>query len=129
MKIWECKIGEVDAAKLPPGADLPMRIAIQRAYKELTGEEANFLFSGWGGKLDECERFVVDAKDYDAVLQEALIIDVDGGTIAVGYIYGDKKGRFRDGTSIRTSYVLEGPNSAGIIRTRNSTYKVELAGA
>jgi hypothetical protein len=60
VKIWSCKIGEVDASKLPSGADLPMRQAVARAYRELTGEEPEFLFSGWGAELDECERAVVE---------------------------------------------------------------------
>lgn len=60
MKIWDCKIGEIDAAKLPLGADLPMRRAIEDAYYRLTGEYPQFLFSGWGGKLTESERAVVD---------------------------------------------------------------------
>lgn len=60
MKIWECKIGEVDAARLPRGSDAPMRQAVQRAYRELTGEWPEFTFSGWGGELTEGERAVVE---------------------------------------------------------------------
>lgn len=60
MKIWECKIGEVDAARLPRGSDAPMRQAVQRAYRELTGEWPEFTFSGWGGELTEAERAVVE---------------------------------------------------------------------
>lgn len=60
MKIWQCKIGEVDASKLPSGADLPMRKAIARAYKEITGEDPQFIFSGWGAELTEDERAVVE---------------------------------------------------------------------
>lgn len=62
MKIWTCKIGEIDGSKLPAGADNPMRDAISRAYRELTGEDPKFLFSGWGGELTEGERRVVDEK-------------------------------------------------------------------
>lgn len=62
-KTWECKIGEIDRSKLPDGADLPMRQAIQRAYYEITGEYPEFLFSGWGAELTEIERQVVDRKD------------------------------------------------------------------
>ncbi len=61
-KIWECKIGEVDDSKLAIGADLPMREAIKRAYKELTGEEPEFVFSGWGGSLTQTEREVIDER-------------------------------------------------------------------
>lgn len=57
-KIWYCKIGE--SASVPDGADFPMREAIERAYKEVTGEEAVFCFSGWGAELTEPERAVVE---------------------------------------------------------------------
>lgn len=64
-KIWTCKIGEVDVAKLREvhpgsGADGPMRDAVEGAYKELTGEEPTFTFSGWGGELNEAERATVE---------------------------------------------------------------------
>lgn len=59
-KIWDCKIGEIDAEKLPPGADAPMRAAIERTYYLLTGEYPQFIFSGWGGELTEGERRVVN---------------------------------------------------------------------
>lgn len=58
MKIWKCKIGEV--ADVPTGSDLPMREAVARAYKEITGQEPVFIFSGWGGELTEPERAVVE---------------------------------------------------------------------
>lgn len=57
---WGCKIGEVDRTKLPSGSDSPMREAVTRAYRELTGEEPQFIFSGWGTELDEPERAVVE---------------------------------------------------------------------
>lgn len=60
-KIWSCKIGEV--ASVPDGADAPMRKAVERAYKELTGEEAVFNFSGWGAELEESERAVVENRE------------------------------------------------------------------
>jgi hypothetical protein len=57
--IWKCKIGgAVDA--LPLGADFPMRQAIRAAYREITGKEPDFLFSGWGAQLTEDERTVVE---------------------------------------------------------------------
>ena len=56
MKIWACKIGETDSKNVPWGGDQPMRQAIRKAYKELTGEEATFVFSGWGGELTDIER-------------------------------------------------------------------------
>ena len=59
-KIWSCKIGEVDAEKLPHGADAPMRAAISEEFRRLTGEEPQFIFSGWAAELDEGERAVVE---------------------------------------------------------------------
>ncbi len=60
MNIWTCKIGEnVDA--LPPGADSPMRAAVARAYREITGRDPDFIFSGWGGALTEGERAAHEA--------------------------------------------------------------------
>jgi len=56
-KIWTCKIGE--CGWIPPGADRPMRIAIARAYREITGHDPDFIFSGWGAELTEGERAVV----------------------------------------------------------------------
>lgn len=59
-KIWTCKIGAATDASLPWGADFPMREAINAAYKALTGVDADFIFSGWGGELTEGERAVVE---------------------------------------------------------------------
>ncbi len=56
MRIWNCKIGEVDMKYLPDGADFPMRQAIKAAYREITGQDPQFLFSGWAGQLDDSER-------------------------------------------------------------------------
>lgn len=53
-EIWGCKIGQHDG-ELPPGSDLPMRKAVEKAYREITGKEPNFMFSGWGEKLTEAE--------------------------------------------------------------------------
>ena len=59
-RVWFCKIGYADDDALSNGADLPMRQAVQEAYKRLTGREADFCFSGWGATLDEMEKAVVD---------------------------------------------------------------------
>ena len=56
---WECKIGG-DNIILPLGADLPMRIAIQKAFIEVTGIEPEYCFSGWGASLTKMERDVVN---------------------------------------------------------------------
>lgn len=60
MKIWFCKIGETDPVNVPAGGDLPMRLAVERAYRELTGNDPSFCFSGWAGALTEPERAVVE---------------------------------------------------------------------
>lgn len=62
-KIWTCKIGETSPVGLPDGADAPMRDAVARAYAAVTGEEPLFIFSGWGGELDESERAVVENRE------------------------------------------------------------------
>lgn len=62
-KIWFCKIGEVDPAYVPDGADLPMRKAVREAFTAITGKEAEFVFSGWGATLDEAERAVVENRE------------------------------------------------------------------
>src|SRR5216117_3983789 len=59
MQVWECKIGG-SATGLPAGADYPMRRAIERAYREITGEDPEFIFSGWDGDLTESELAVVE---------------------------------------------------------------------
>ena len=59
--IWTCKIGLTEdiTITLPSGSDLPMRLAVQKAFKELTGRDCSFNFSGWGGELDEYEKKVI----------------------------------------------------------------------
>lgn len=52
---WSCKIGMMGNHPLPPGSDLPMRRAVEKAYEELTGFHCEFNFSGWGTKLDPIE--------------------------------------------------------------------------
>ena len=62
-KIWDCKIGEIGEDILPPGADYLMRESIRAAYKCLTGREADFVFSGWGGTISESERAVIENRE------------------------------------------------------------------
>ena len=57
--IWACRIGGLTGI-LPHGIDLQMRQAVERAFKEVTGVEPQFLFSGWGAELDEFERAVIN---------------------------------------------------------------------
>jgi hypothetical protein len=61
-KIWKCKIGG-ECGELRHGADLPMRDAIALAFKEITGREPQFIFSGWGAELTEGERAVHENRE------------------------------------------------------------------
>jgi hypothetical protein len=53
--IWFCKIGIRGDVPLPDGADFPMRQAIREAFRQVTGLEADLVFSGWGGEYTEAE--------------------------------------------------------------------------
>lgn len=61
-KVWQCKIGVMGGLDLPPGADGPMRRAVEDAFFQLTGRHAEFNFSGWGEQLDKYEMEVVRPK-------------------------------------------------------------------
>jgi hypothetical protein len=61
-RVWKCKIGG-PVNWLPDGADFPMRQAIREAFTRITGREAEFLFSGWGAKLTEAQRAVVENRE------------------------------------------------------------------
>ena len=66
----------------------------------------------------------------DGVLRNATIEPVpgrDGVMWARGLIYDDRKCRFDDGHPIHTSFIVSGPDENNIIRTRNSTYRLEMA--
>ncbi len=60
-RIWECKIGGLVPEDLPRGLDWPMRKAIQKAFKEITGVEHQFNFSGWAAELTKGERSSITA--------------------------------------------------------------------
>jgi len=57
--IWTCKIGET--GRVPDGSDFPMREAVARAYREITGKDPDFIFSGWSAELTETERQVLES--------------------------------------------------------------------
>lgn len=59
-RVWTCKIGGTTALPIGGSCDAPMREAIERAYREITGQEPDFTFSGWGGELTEGERATVE---------------------------------------------------------------------
>jgi|GEM_PF-5455912 len=60
--IWDCKIGikAGTSVVLPAGSDFPMRVAVEKAFKEITGLDADFCFSGWGGELTKIQAEVVE---------------------------------------------------------------------
>jgi hypothetical protein len=62
----------------------------------------------------------------DAILRNAIIEEWAGDRVATGAIYGDRRQRWKDGHPIHTSIILSGPDDAGIIKTRNSTYLLEM---
>ena len=59
MKIWSCKIGECDEGDVPEGSDLLIRRAVEMAYGEITGKPPEYIFSGWGAKLNETQREII----------------------------------------------------------------------
>lgn len=64
--IWTCTIGrrDLDSASFPPGSDGPMRDAVTWAFRELTGRDDEFIFSGWGQNyLPENRAAVVDGRN------------------------------------------------------------------
>lgn len=62
VTVWDCKIGIVGLAHLPMGADAPLRCAVQDAFTRTVGIDAEFCFSGWGGKLTESELACVEKR-------------------------------------------------------------------
>lgn len=59
---------------------------------------------------------------HDAELRDWSVTNLGGRLIAFGRIYGDRKGRFADGTEIRTSLVQS--VTGDILQTRNTTYRL-----
>lgn len=62
QRIWTCKVGGM-VKDLPEAADAPMREALTRTFREVTGAEVTFIFSGWGAQLTEHEQAVVDCRE------------------------------------------------------------------
>jgi hypothetical protein len=59
--MWICKIGARSGAmRLASGVDEVMRKAAREAFRSVTGMDAEFIFSGWGGDLTEAEKLIVD---------------------------------------------------------------------
>jgi len=62
------------------------------------------------------------AEDYDAILYDAMPVNLGGVCRVWGRIKEDKKQRFDDGAGVWTSRVLG--YEQGLLRTKNSTYNV-----
>lgn len=77
-KMWYCKIGECDPAEVPEGGDAPMRDAISRAYERTTGQQPEFIFSGWGADLTEPQRACVEDRMPAWTSLDDLLYGVDG---------------------------------------------------
>jgi hypothetical protein len=70
-RIWTCTfVGEADV--MPEGADGPMRQAVARAFRKMTGNAPKAIFSWWGGTLGERERAVVENRDHAPPASEAV---------------------------------------------------------
>ena len=50
----------------------------------------------------------------------------DGNYVVDGYIYNDAKNGYVDGTHIRTSQILSVDFEQGVVKTKNSTYNLEI---
>lgn len=111
-------VGEIEAAMVPELVDrAPWRDAFYAAF------EKHRKATVYAQIVEAVE--VPDG--VDGVLRHARFEVWEGETVCVGGIYGDRRGRWRDGHPIHTSPMISGPDENGIIRTRNSTYKVEIA--
>lgn len=55
LTVLHCKIGVKDNVELPEGADYPMRQNVAALFSCLFRKDAEFNFSGWGGRLSEAE--------------------------------------------------------------------------
>lgn len=67
-EMWSCKIGNLAGVEIPDGGDWPMREAVRKAFIEVTGEEPEAIFSGWGDKFTDIERSIMQPlESIDAV--------------------------------------------------------------
>ena len=52
---WMCIIGDTTRGELPHGADLPMRNAVEDAFKTTVGYEPEICWSGWGNTKEKVD--------------------------------------------------------------------------
>ena len=55
---WVGIIGETEHGKLPYCADSPMRQAVQKAFKKVTGHDEEVFSSGWSADKKAVERML-----------------------------------------------------------------------
>lgn len=55
-------------------------------------------------------------------LENWYVVKYPKGSVLIGHIYNDSKGRFVDGTEVQTSKILKVKD--GLVYTRNSIYKL-----
>lgn len=67
---------------------------------------------------------MTDAPTYDGDLDDVRIDEVYGHRVARGLISNDRKGRFANGKFVNTSPIVEGPDADGVIKTKNSVYRI-----
>jgi hypothetical protein len=70
--VWQCTIGVLGDHPLPKGADEPMRLAIQRVFREVTGRESEFIFSGWNAVISPVQLAVIEDRDPEPDLRCTL---------------------------------------------------------
>lgn len=105
LKIWSCKVGEAPGHAVPPGADMPMRQAVERAYYEVTGQPSAFLFSGWGAELSEFERAVVENRELSATAESAEVTALRARVAAIQAVVDEQAED--DGLWFRAQYATE----------------------
>ena len=59
------------------------------------------------------------------LLKKWYLRRIGNSVVACGEIYNDGKGRFADGTFVRTSRIINADFERGIIQTRNSVYRLD----
>ncbi len=88
VAVWRCKVGG-RKAEIPWGGDFPMRQAVKDAYLALTGEEPEYVSSGWGGTLTDTELGLGSGPSEAWVRAAADAEDAAGGNFSVGGLAAD----------------------------------------
>ena len=67
---WVGIIGETEHAKLPFGGDSPMRDAVEKAFKEVTGHEEEVMYSGWSADKKAVENILNAWKSRETIKRD-----------------------------------------------------------